>query len=843
MKTYIIKNHLKSTLISELLKDQQSLFGTKIISLDEFLSEIVDFKPLDLLTKIDNYSKLDIKQLASSLKESSFIAELQSNRLKLDAYQTEIDDLLIHEEYKTLLKHTETIDYRLIDNYLNNHQFDDFFIVECNYSLYEERIIKKLLAKGAKTYHFKQVEHHDYAVKVNIDSDAIDGICQYIISNHLDLNDTAIIANSDLFNFIDIHTKRYNLATNYSSDIISSNKARIFIALVEYHLNPSIDNYLKLVSLQLIKHHDLNAFIEYFKHHVSKVEYHTYNNLHQLVNHDDSNFDYYHKLEDKANHIHEDYIPIIQKLNELTDFKEVIVYAFSLIATKDKESLKIKKIIEKYADNLVKAYPYMKAEILKLKYSKEYTNAILVSSFNKEVYNKPYLFVINPNIKIYPGFKMMSGFLNEEAIAKSNYPSLKLRYDNHMSHFNYLNQSAYTFYFLENSTLDGKALEYDKYFKNLEVYPIDIISNDNRFNNYRHQISEANAHNIFFKQNNLHGSISRFERYFNCPYSYFLNYGLGLYEANKRELSAALTGTMIHAVFEHLFNEYGSDYYKQELSVINDLLRTDINELKQLYPNNHEEIDTILSRIIDSIAIELLFIEDMEANTDYRPKHAEYAFKDMHFLKHNGHDLVLRGIIDRVDENCGSFRIVDYKTSKHSLSKKEIAKGLQLQLLTYVYIYQILSGEEAVAAYYLNVAHSKLDTEHYKFSKRTGIERVEIDEDFLIKKFLDSHKMQGYAFKDAEGLDFTYSHVNTRSKKYLSKDSLIDYDNTLALLKEIYINLIDNLDKGNIELTPHEKACEYCKYHSICHFKGLKDLRNEAISDIDITLGDKDETE
>lgn len=846
MKTYIIKNHLKQLLIEELLKENVSIFGIKIISLTEFISNAINYQTEDILTRMERYQTVELNELKYAIKEKAFINELENNRQKLAAYNVDLKDLKIHEEYAKLLNMTKALDFKILNNYLDKHDFSDYYIVDGNYSIFENTILKKMYEQGAKTFSFKSYDNQKYAVRVNLDSDAVDAICQYIINNKLDLNQVAIIANSDLFNFINIHAKRYNIPTNYTKAFYPSLKAKALIALVEYALNPTIDNYIKIVSSQIIQHENIDSFIEYFKNHVKEIKYASYTEMADLCDKESknaANYKFYKDLELKANEIHNDYYPLLEKLNGLMNLKDVFSYAFSLISKNDKESTKIKNIIERYGDNLNKAYPLIKNQLLNLKLNKQYENAVLVSSYNDEIYNKEYLFVINPDINSYPGFKVMSGFISEDAIANSNYPSLKERYDNHLTHFDFLFKSKYSFFFLENTTLDGKAIEYNKFFNGLDKYEMPVVSNDKFFGFTKHKLDEKLAQNVFFRNNDLSGSISRFEKYFNCPYSYFLNYGIKLNEPNRTELSAAITGTMIHYVFEQLLRKFHKEYNLQDNATIRSYLNEFDEQLKTLYPNRHKEIDTIINRIMNSIELEMLFIDDMEKNTVFKPVHPEFEFNNVEFTSYKNHRLLLRGIIDRVDESGQCYRIIDYKTSAHALKQNDLVRGLQLQLLTYVYVYEMLSKKTAVAAYYLNIAHPKIDVEYYKFSKSKGIQRQLIDDDAIYDKFMSGHKMKGLAFSNFDGLDFNFKHINTRAKDRISDDYLIDIDKTQELLIEIYQNLLKNLDEGNIELTPHENACKYCKYHSICHFKGLKDLRNDPISDIDIKLERKEDAE
>ena len=60
-------------------------------------------------------------------------------------------------------------------------------------------------------------------------------------------------------------------------------------------------------------------------------------------------------------------------------------------------------------------------------------------------------------------------------------------------------------------------------------------------------------------------------------------------------------------------------------------------------------------------------------------------------------------------------------------------------------------------------------------------------------------------------------------------------------LKDIYTSLLQSLKDGDISLNPSEDACDYCRFHSICHFKGIKGLNKTKLTACDI--GENDEVQ
>lgn len=834
MINYIAPTHLKALLIEELLAKDGHLFNTKIMTIKDFIKQALDYEDIayfDLYQELDN---LDLNIFKNSLNDLNFLKELVTNRYILDTYHLDLNILDLDDEYKILLNAIPSINLDKLYQALDG-DFSDYIILDAYYPLFETKIINTMLEHGAKTYRFKCYDNHqDYKIIAQNERQALDKIARLIIEQDLNLKDVALIANKTSFNFIKTHLKRYGINIKSNIAFKTSYIAKKLVAILDFYLNPNKETYLKLVSLNILGQYDTLSFKEFITNHIKDLDF---NISERFV----AEKGYYHDLEVIYNEVHSLYLPFINELLSY-DFNNALIYAFNLVKDLSEETKMIKHIIEKYNRNPEKAYNFYRHELLTLEV-KEDQDGLLLATYQNDLYLKPYIFVLDPNINNYPGFNCLNGLINENTIKKTNYPNIEERFNHHTKLHNYLNHSKTSYYVLCKSTLAGKTIEYDEKFSQYIEYEIDINEiNDTKLFTYDHQLSKDVALKTFFNQGTITGSVSSFEKYFNCPYSYFLNYGLKLKEPQTMELNAATTGTIIHAVFEELALLKGKEYYKDPEETIDLILNQYQTRLNYLYPNLTSEIEATIERIKASVLLEMIFIESMEKDTYFAVEEAEYEFA-YEILKDEDSRILLRGIIDRVDKFGPYFRIIDYKTSDHSLNKEKIARGLQLQLLTYALIYQELSKDKPIGVFYLNVKHSKIDGDEYRFLKTRGLELTSIDENYLYSEYMKAHKLSGMVFEDVEGLDLEYKHIKTRKKGCISDQYMIDLDQTKALLKEIYTFLLNEIKDGKITLSPNKGACDYCIYHRICHFKGLQGLNDEAITNIDINVGQTNETE
>ena len=147
-----------------------------------------------------------------------------------------------------------------------------------------------------------------------------------------------------------------------------------------------------------------------------------------------------------VNSINEKYFDELKKLLSL-DFNEALVYVFDLIKDNDDESLSIKNIIERYTANLKDSYFIYREEILNLKKAND-DNGLKVIDYHEDIYYKDYIFVLKPDMHVYPGFKPLDGFIKEKSILNTTYPDIRSRFENHLELFDYFNNSKETIFFL-----------------------------------------------------------------------------------------------------------------------------------------------------------------------------------------------------------------------------------------------------------------------------------------------------------------------------------------------------------------------------------------------------------
>ncbi len=212
------------------------------------------------------------------------------------------------------------------------------------------------------------------------------------------------------------------------------------------------------------------------------------------------------------------------------------------------------------------------------------------------------------------------------------------------------------------------------------------------------KVSRARSEQLFGAPVAL--TASRLDELGNCPMSFFLNYGLKARERKRAEFDAAEFGTFLHYILEktvaditaeekviplteeesgRLVERYMQPYLSERMQDQENLSARQ----KYLYGRNRQEATELLSEIAGEFS-----------QSDFRPCAFELQFgtgKNQPSLRVEGTQGMghLDGMVDRVDLWKGTegdyLRIVDYKSGSKQFDYTDLAGGVGMQLLLYLF--------------------------------------------------------------------------------------------------------------------------------------------------------------
>jgi ATP-dependent helicase/nuclease subunit B len=438
----------------------------------------------------------------------------------------------------------------------------------------------------------------------------------------------------------------------------------------------------------------------------------------------------------------------------------------------------------------------------------------------------------------FPGFSTKTGLFDEDYLSKTPLPSLKDRLYFHMTYVEKIFTRFENLIFsYASGDYEGKGVSpayqvemfAHKHNIPLKMWPL-VLHGKTVTRDY-HLDAEI-SQKLFFNEQQLGGSVSSFERFFQCPYQYYFQSGLKLNKLQSFELNSAFVGTIQHAIFENLAKDKPKQYPKTTKEDLSMLLDASFKDLHLLYPKSAKRWEIVQARMQENLMITFDRLNPMEEDTDFTVTHQEYKFEHP-WPTHHDISIALRGIIDRIDMTTSAFRIVDYKSSAKHLKTSNVLGGLQLQLLTYLIITSKLFDKTPVGAFYLSMRNLDVSIPRYKFVKK---DYFEFDSDLSEAEIIKKHRLTGWFFVEKalmfRSKDFVQGLINDQKVAKRNKYDLLKVE---ELFTEIYSYLVNELSLGQIQRRPTENACKYCDYASICWYKG-KVYDPLTISDIDITL-------
>lgn len=328
----------------------------------------------------------------------------------------------------------------------------------------------------------------------------------------------------------------------------------------------------------------------------------------------------------------------------------------------------------------------------------------------------------------------------------------------------------------------------------------------------------------------LSASQTRVESFADCPFKFYMQYGLKLKALKPAEFAASYIGTFVHAGMEQMMREIqnsGSlsewDYERVD-TFLNDFAerhyRDELSDLKS------PRFDHLFRRIVRSMTLFGHSALDELRHSRFFPEAQEYKFCKYLPIA-DGFRMKFNGFIDRIDaaELNGTrwLKIMDYKTGGKEFEYDKIYNGFQLQLPLYA---KMLTEEpkyrdsKIALMEYVNSVVPKFDTlgAHTddgtcaKIFNRHGVSLDDVD---LIEALDDTPKQKRYL------------HTSVNADGSLSKNSAVispaQMEALCAYATDKVGDIMRRVAAGETAVNPMKgdkhNACEFCDFAAVCRFE------------------------
>lgn len=364
------------------------------------------------------------------------------------------------------------------------------------------------------------------------------------------------------------------------------------------------------------------------------------------------------------------------------------------------------------------------------------------------------------------------------------------------------------------------------------------------FSNTAQPLSRQNVQGLYGKH--LMGSVSRFEKFSACPFSFFIQYGLRAKERKILELETPDVGWLLHSVidaFSRRMAESGESYRDLTRERCEEIVEELIAQMSSrmfianLY--SQKKVALLLKRLKQTVIKSVWVLCEHVRRGEFEPCAFEVTFGEdgemppvtVHLP--TGESVTLVGRIDRIDRYSDGtnlyIRIIDYKSGNKEFSLSDIFHRLSLQLA--VYLTAACDGGEKLLGQKARPAGMFYFRLNDPVIAAHGKSEEQLEEEVL-KKF----KMSGLVLSDVDVIHAMDSNFTGYSKiipvRLNKKDEIVAASSKCATMeqmerlqsymKKTIAQIGREILSGSTDIAPctdgNTSACTFCRFRSICGF-------------------------
>ena len=343
------------------------------------------------------------------------------------------------------------------------------------------------------------------------------------------------------------------------------------------------------------------------------------------------------------------------------------------------------------------------------------------------------------------------------------------------------------------------------------------------------------------------GSVSRFERFSSCPFSFFIEYGLRARERKVLKIEAPDIGSLLHEVverFSKVVHEKGLSFKtvtkSQQREICDEIIEEMFGAMMIKKVFSEGRIEALKTRLKSLVSKSVWAICEHVARGEFEPAAFELSFdkngdiEPVTVTLPTGEEITMIGRIDRVDtynsEGNLYIKVIDYKSGNKNYSLSDIFNMTTLQLS----VYMIAVTENAKGklgdgnASFGGMFYFKLDD-----PIEDGMPDAKIDDEKSLKAF----KMSGLVSSNQKvisamdkSIDSGWSAVipvyklkdGSFSKNQSKLADPEQYEKLKRYVKNAVTKIGQEIIAGNVDIRPIRDGvftpCTYCKYRVVCGF-------------------------
>ncbi len=360
------------------------------------------------------------------------------------------------------------------------------------------------------------------------------------------------------------------------------------------------------------------------------------------------------------------------------------------------------------------------------------------------------------------------------------------------------------------------------------------------------EISRKAARELYGAE--LVNSATRLERFSECQFAHFLQYGLRLKEREEYSFTGMDMGNVIHSalwLFAEKLRERNLDWGALDDAARDRLAGECVAEASGNYGamvlHDSARNEYAITRMQRLMTTSVWAIGEQLKAGDFLPSRFEADFRNsdelssVHVDLPDGAHMALTGRIDRIDTFTADgktyVKIIDYKTGSMGFDMTAVYYGLQLQLVVYLNAAVEIFGKEG---------QNVLPAGIFYYEIKDPVENFVNGEtdDELKERILSDMRSSGLVSGNMEILSRLDRSLSPEHPKSAVLPVSLKKDGTLSALSKTadeeefrlissFVNkkireIGEKIMAGRAEVNPYQyktkTACDFCPYCGICHF-------------------------
>ena len=333
---------------------------------------------------------------------------------------------------------------------------------------------------------------------------------------------------------------------------------------------------------------------------------------------------------------------------------------------------------------------------------------------------------------------------------------------------------------------------------------------------------------------------SRIDKFSECPFSYYMRYVLKLDEPRSAEVGAVDVGNLVHRVLELFFKRTAMREFPipeaESEALVDEIIGEYLSEIMRGAEATSRQ-RYLFARLRRNVLVLVRSLMDEFSKTEFRPYRFELPMSGgeespapLEFVSSAGTKVTLYGTIDRVDvfgDGAREFvRVVDYKTFGKTFKMSDVQKGMNLQLL--IYLFTLWKGGESRFREELSRGREIMPAGmiYLSSSPDSASSDVPVTPDEALALASGTVGRSGVLLDDPLSLRaMGAGEKGLYSDRRCSVLSLDELEDLYGEVEKVIVQISNSIQSGDCASrpagTPSALPCRYCKMKPVCrHIEG-----------------------